>query len=117
MIFQNVGLILVVIIVLIVVVILIMLGINAILFKLALRLVKAERTDLVNVYITSLICALLGWIPCVGCILCWVVINARHNIGLVKAILVWILAPLIALIIAISVGIAIIVLIFGVNLF
>ena len=91
MIFQNVGLILVVIIVLIVVVILIMLGINGILFKLALRLVKAERTDFINVYITSLICALLGWIPCVGCIFCWVVINARHNIGLVKAILVWIL--------------------------
>ena len=54
---------------------------DTIFLKIALGLVKAKHTDFGEVFITALINALIGWIPCLGCILSLVVINSRHDTG------------------------------------
>ncbi len=85
-------------VVLIVLVIVLGLIINTILLKIALSLFKADNTDFGDIFVTALIMALIGWIPIIGCILCWVIINSRHDTGFGKAILVWLIAGLIGII-------------------
>ena len=80
---------------------------ETIFLKIALGLFKAKHTDFGEVFVTSLICALIGWIPCIGCILSWVVINSRHDTGFGTAIVVWLLAIIIGLIITVFIVIAI----------
>ncbi len=88
-------------------VIVISLVLYTIFLKIALGLTKAKHTDFGEVFVTALICALVGWIPCIGCILSWVVINSRHDTGFLMAIVVWLLAIIIGLIITVFIVIAI----------
>ncbi len=104
MILQFLGVSLTVWIFIIIVVILITLILNTIFLKIALSFVKANDDFFSSVLITALLCALVGWIPGIGCALCWVIINARHRTGILKAIVVWILSSLIAVVIAVIIA-------------
>ncbi len=96
-------------IIVVVLVIIVSLLIEAIFLKIALGIVKnSKNTDFGSVFVTALVMALIGWIPCIGCILSWVVINSRHNTGFGMAIVVWILAGLIGLIVAVVIVIFIV---------
>jgi len=88
-------------------VIVISLVFETIFLKIALSLFKAKHTDFGEVFVTALINALIGWIPCIGCILSWVVINSRHDTGFGTAIVVWLLAIIIGLVITVFIVIAI----------
>jgi len=76
---------------------------------LALKLVGVppERMTFGSVIVTQLINAIVGLIPCIGCILQWYFIKTRHTDTWGKAIVAWILAGLIP--IAIALGIFIII--------
>ncbi|MGQ4873162.1 MAG: hypothetical protein ACP6IY_03725 [Promethearchaeia archaeon] len=84
--------------------------------KIALNLVKSKNNDFNDVFVTAIICVLLGWIPCLGCILCGLVIGARHDTGFLVGLLVYILAILIGLIISILISIALVSVIYGVSI-
>ncbi|MGV9205181.1 MAG: hypothetical protein ACOC44_14310, partial [Promethearchaeia archaeon] len=56
---------------------------------------------------TSILCVLLGWIPCLGCFLCGAVIGSRHDTGFLVGIVVYILAILIGYILTFFIAIAI----------
>ena len=86
------GLSIVSIIILIVIFILIAVLINTIFLKISLAMFKsAKKTEFGTVFVTALIMALIGWIPCIGCILCWVIINSRHETGFGTAIVIWLI--------------------------
>ncbi|MBN2155530.1 MAG: hypothetical protein JW776_05770 [Candidatus Lokiarchaeota archaeon] len=72
--------------------------------KIGVKAVKGSNIKFGAVFVTALINLLVGWIPCIGCILVWVVINARHKTGFGNAILAWLIAIVIPW--AISFGIA-----------
>ncbi|MFX0034861.1 MAG: hypothetical protein ACFE9I_04370 [Candidatus Hermodarchaeota archaeon] len=98
----TLGLGLVELLIFIILIIVISLLINALFLKIALSVVKSARhTDFGEVFVTALIIALVGWIPCLGCILSWVIINSRHETGFGMAIVVWIIAILVGLIITV----------------
>ena len=87
-------------ILIIIIVILIMLLLNTIFLTITLSLMNSKDDFLSSVFVTALLCALVGWIPGIGYALCWVIINARHRTGILKAILLWVLSLLIAVVIA-----------------
>ena len=101
------GLTLMELLIFILLIIVIALLIETIFLKIALSLFKSKHNDFGEVFITALIMALVGWIPCLGCILCWIVINSRHDTGFGTAILVWLIAGLIGVIVAFFIAIAI----------
>lgn len=117
MLLQYFGLGIIELVVLLILIIVIMLLLNTIFLKIALGIVDAKHTDFGDVFTTALICALVGWIPCIGCILCWVVINSRHDTGFLMAIVVWLLTILIAFVIGLVIAIALVGVIFGVSPF
>lgn len=86
------GLGIVAIIAIIVIFILIAVLINTIFLKISLGFFKkSEHKEFGTVFITALIMALIGWIPCIGCILSWVIINSRHKTGFGTAIVIWLI--------------------------
>ena len=102
-------------IVLIVLVIIIALLINTIFLKIALALVDSKHNDFGEVFVTSILCVLLGWIPCLGCFLCGAVISSRHGTGFLVGIVVYILAILIGYILTFFIAMAVVTAIFGVS--
>jgi len=76
---------------------------SAIFLKIAMSFFDARNDDFGSVFVTSLIMALIGWIPCIGCILSWVIINSRHETGFGTAIVIWLLSGLIAIIVAFAI--------------
>ncbi|MHA1489069.1 MAG: hypothetical protein ACTSRI_05375 [Promethearchaeota archaeon] len=88
------------IIILIIIVIFISLLINTICLKIGLAIFDSKNEEFGSVFVTALVCALIGWIPCIGCILCWVIINSRHDTGFLQAIVVWLIAAIISGLIA-----------------
>ena len=87
------------IIVILVALILLMLLFETIFLKIALGITKSKHNSFGSVFVTALVIALIGWIPCIGCILSWVVINSRHDTGFGMAIVVWIITWVIGIII------------------
>jgi len=71
--------------------------IGAFFLWLALKIldVPPERMEFGAVFVTQLINAVVGLIPCIGCILQWYFIKERHTDTWGKAIVAWILAGLI----------------------
>ncbi|MHA1803253.1 MAG: hypothetical protein ACTSU4_01835 [Promethearchaeota archaeon] len=92
------------IIVLIIIIILIGIVINTIFLKIGLALFESTNNEFGAVFVTALIMALIGWIPCIGWILCWVVINSRHDTGFWQAIVIWLISSLISFIVGYFVG-------------
>ncbi len=99
MIFQLYGWDLVAVITFIIIFILVFLFIITISLIIGLSVVKSKYNDFGSVFITALFCALVGWIPCIGCILCLLIIRARHDTGFLAAIVVWLIAFLIGFLI------------------
>jgi hypothetical protein len=62
--------------------------------------VGGKHKEFGPVFVTVLIGSVLGWIPCVGCIIYWYIIKTRHETGWGGAIGAWLLAGLIPLVIA-----------------
>jgi hypothetical protein len=91
------------IIIIVVIAFLILILIQAFFLYLALKIVDAQKDNFGSVFVTALINSFLLPIPCIGCILAWVVINSRHNTGFGMAIVVWLLSGLIAAAIVIGV--------------
>ncbi|MBD3256449.1 MAG: hypothetical protein GF383_15230 [Candidatus Lokiarchaeota archaeon] len=106
-----------ILIVFILIIFFVVLFLYTIFLKISLSLVSSKNNDFGAVFITALLCALVGWIPCLGCILQWVIINSRHETGFGMAIVVWILAIVIGWIIGFFIAWAIIATIYGVSLF
>ncbi|MFO8019930.1 MAG: hypothetical protein R6U96_15000 [Promethearchaeia archaeon] len=102
-------------IILVIIVIVIGLIINSIFLKIALTLVDSRHTDFGDVFVTSIICVLFGWIPCLGCLLCGAVIGSRHDTGFFVGIVVYILAILIGYILTFIISLTIVSAIFGVS--
>jgi hypothetical protein len=65
--------------------------INALFLGIALGVVHGENRELGTTFVTALMCGLVGWIPCLGCILSWYFIKSRHELGWGGAIAAWIL--------------------------
>jgi hypothetical protein len=91
----------------IIIYILVLLVLGTIFLKLALGVVESKNKDFSSVFVTNILNVLVGFIPCIGCILQWIIINARHETGILKAILVWLFSILIAIIITVIIIFAI----------
>ncbi|MFX1392134.1 MAG: hypothetical protein ACFFAH_01040 [Promethearchaeota archaeon] len=108
------GLSLTVIITLIIIIIIFSIIIYAIFLKFALSFVESSNHNFSYLFITAVLCALVGIIPCIGCILQWLIINYRHETGFGRAILVWLLAIIIGFIIVLVIALVIITILFGI---
>jgi len=114
MILQNqryFGLSLTTIILIIIITIILAIVIITLLLKIALSLVESSYHNFSYIFMTALLSVLVGMIPCVGCILQWLIISYRHETGIGRAIKIWLLAIIIGIIIAILIGIILIVVI------
>jgi len=82
--------------------------IGAFFLWLALKLldVPPERMTFGSVFVTQLINAIVGLIPCIGCILQWYFIKTRHTDTWGRAIVAWILAGLIPVAIVLGISLA-----------
>ncbi|MHA1834477.1 MAG: hypothetical protein ACTSV7_10855 [Candidatus Baldrarchaeia archaeon] len=89
---------------LIILVFILTLIIGSIFLLIGLKVVGAPETDFGRVFVTALLMAIVGVIPCLGCILQWYFIKTRHEVGWGQAILAWLLAGLIPLVIALGVA-------------
>jgi magnesium-transporting ATPase (P-type) len=81
---------------------------------LALKIVDAKNTDFGDVFVSALLMALVGWIPCIGCILQWLIISNRHKTSILKAIIIWLIAGLLPIIITIIIIAAIVLPLLGI---
>lgn len=79
--------------------IVIVLILGTVFLLIGLKVVDGKHTEFGSVFVTALIMALTWYIPCLGCIIAWIVINSRHDTGFGMAIVAWIIAGLIPLII------------------
>ncbi|MFX0140987.1 MAG: hypothetical protein ACFFDN_45530 [Candidatus Hodarchaeota archaeon] len=92
MIFQLYGWDLVAVVTFIIIFIIVFLLISTISLIIGLSVVKSKFNDFGSVFITALYCALVGWIPCLGCILSVLIVRARHDTGFFAAIVVLLIA-------------------------
>ena len=118
MIFQTTttfGLSLTTILIIIIIAIILAIIIYTILLKIALSYVQSSYHEFGYIFITSVLCTLVGFIPCIGCVLQWLIINYRHKTGIGRAIVIWILAIIIGLIIIFLIIAAIVVVVYGVT--
>lgn len=76
--------------------------VNALFLGIALGFVNGENRDFGTTIGTALGSALLGWIPCLGCIIAWWLIKTRHELGWGGAIIAWILTGIIAAIVIVA---------------
>ncbi|MGY5870818.1 MAG: hypothetical protein RTV72_01095 [Candidatus Thorarchaeota archaeon] len=63
-----------------------------------LGFVNGKNKDINTTFFTSLLMALVIWIPCVGCFIAWYFITSRHKVGWIDALIAWILGGIIAII-------------------
>ena len=105
------GLSLTTIILIIIITIILAIVIITVLLKIALSFVESSYHNFGYIFITALQCVLVGMIPCVGCVLQWMIISYRHETVLGRAIKIWLLTIIIGIIIAILIGIIMIIVI------
>ena len=77
---------------------------GALFMMVGLGAVGGKHREIGSVMITVLVGALLGWIPCLGCILYWYFIKMRHETSWGGAIAAWIIAWIIPFAIVLLVG-------------
>jgi hypothetical protein len=75
--------------------------IQAIFLGIGLGFVNGENRDLSSTFVTSLLMALVIWIPCLGCFIAWYFIKSRHNVGWGGALIAWLLGAIIQLLVMI----------------
>ncbi len=70
----------------------------------ALKIVGGEETSFGHTFVTALLVAIVTPIPIIGLpILQWYFIKSRHGVGWLKAIVAWIIAGLIPILISLGV--------------
>ena len=86
---------------LIIVIVVVVVGIllELVFLRIGVKAVKGSNTSMGDILVTWLLGILCSIIPCIGCILYWVVINKRHNTGFGNAILAWLIAGLLPVLI------------------
>ena len=77
--------------------------IQAIFLGIGLGFVNGENRDLSSTFVTSLLMALVIWIPCLGCFIAWYFIKSRHNVGWGGALIAWLLGAIIQLLVMIAI--------------
>jgi len=76
----------------------------ALFLKIGLKVAGAPETDFGTTFVTALLMAIVAPIPCLGMpILQWYFIKTRHGLGWGGAIVAWIIAGLIPILIALGV--------------
>ena len=76
-------------------IIIVMIAVQGIFLGIGLGFVNGENRELGSTFVTALLMGLVGWIPCLGCILSWYFIKSRHNVGWGGALAAWILGAII----------------------
>ena len=77
--------------------------IQAIFLGIGLGFVNGENRDLSSTFVTSLLMALVIWIPCLGCFIAWYFIKSRHNVGWGGALIAWLLGAIIQFLVTIAI--------------
>jgi hypothetical protein len=77
---------------------------GALFLMVGLGAVGGKHRELGSVMVTVLVGAVLGWIPCLGCILYWYFIKTRHETSWGGAIAAWFIAWIIPLAIVLLLG-------------
>lgn len=68
-----------------------------------LGFVKGKNREIGSTFFTSLLMALVIWIPCIGCFIAWYFIKSRHNVGWIDALIAWILGGIVAIVVVIAI--------------
>lgn len=77
--------------------------IQAIFLGIGLGFVNGENRDLSSTFVTSLLIALVIWIPCLGCFIAWYFIKSRHNVGWGGALIAWLLGAIIQFLVMLAI--------------
>ena len=85
------------------VVIIVFLAVNAIFLGIALGFVNGRNREFGTTFVTALLNSLIGWIPCLGCILSLYFIKTRHEVGWGGAIAAYILTIIIAIVVIVAI--------------
>lgn len=85
----------------------VMLFIETLFLKIGLNKVDGSKTEFGPVFLTVILMGLVNIIPCLGLFLGWWVISARHETSYGKAILAWLIAFLLALLVNLVFGVII----------
>ncbi|MFX0055119.1 MAG: hypothetical protein ACFFAX_01160 [Promethearchaeota archaeon] len=82
----------------------IMIIVNILILGWALRYVGGTNTDFMDAAISAILISILtAFIPCLGCIISLYILTLRHDIGWGSALIAWIIAALISIVVAILV--------------
>ena len=82
----------------------IMIIVNILILGWALRYVGGTNTDFMDAAISAILISILtAFIPCLGCIISLYILTLRHKIGWGSALIAWIIAALISIVVAILV--------------
>jgi hypothetical protein len=77
--------------------------IQAIFLGIGLGFVNGENRNLSSTFVTSLLMALVIWIPCLGCFIAWYFIKSRHNVGWGGALIAWLLGAIIQFLVMLAI--------------
>jgi len=77
--------------------------IQAIFLGIGLGFVNGENREIGTTFVTALLMGLVGWIPCLGCILSWYFIKSRHNVGWGGALVAWIIGAIIMIVVIVAI--------------
>lgn len=84
-------------------IIIIMLVVQAVFLGVGLGFVNGSNRELGSTFVTALLMSLVGWIPCLGCIISWYFIKSRHNVGWGGALAAWLLGAIIMFIVILAI--------------
>ncbi len=76
-----------------------MLLIGTLFLKVGITKVDGNKTEFGPVFLTMILMGLVSMVPCAGIFLAWWVISARHETSYGKAILAWLIAALLSVLV------------------
>jgi hypothetical protein len=76
--------------------------IQGIFLGIGLGFVDGQNRNLSSTLVTSLLMALVIWIPCLGCFIAWYFIKSRHEVGWGGALIAWLVGAIISVIVMIA---------------
>jgi hypothetical protein len=79
----------------IIIIIVLLFVLQTIFLMIGIKAVKGKERKFGNVFLTAIINWVCTFIPIIGCVLQWIVINSRHKTGFGNAILAWLIAILV----------------------
>ncbi|OLS22610.1 MAG: hypothetical protein ThorAB25_25280 [Candidatus Thorarchaeota archaeon AB_25] len=73
--------------------------IQGIVLGVGLGFVNGQNRNISSTMVTSLLMALVIWIPCLGCFIAWYFIKSRHEVGWGGALVAWLLGGIITILV------------------